>query len=90
MYIQDSDHSVCLLQTIHMYQIYTVPVSIGTFQLDAESGHLTVAIQANLDRETNTGYTLMVQAENNLATGGTPATVSSLIGRVLVPFVELN
>ncbi len=65
-------------------------MSIGTFQLDAETGHLTVAIQANLDRETNTDYTLMVQAENDLAAGGTPATVSCLIGCVLVPFVELN
>ncbi len=65
-------------------------VCSGTFQLDAETGHLTVAIQANLDRETNTGYTLAVQAENDLAAGGTPATVSNLIGCVLAEWIILQ
>ncbi len=84
---------VCIYSNICQFVASCTPVPIycsGTFQLDAETGHLTVAIQANLDRETNTGYTLAVQAENDLATGGTPATVSNLIGCVLVEWIILQ
>lgn len=52
---------------------------VDTFQLDSATGILRVATQGNLDRETTSSYTLTIQAANDQATGGTPATVSSYI-----------
>lgn len=52
------------------------------FAIGAESGHLTV--QGDLDREGVNMFTLTVQAENDLATGGTPDTVRNYVCTMFV------
>ena len=46
----------------------------GEFAIDSETGVMTVV--GELDEENIASYTLTVQAENDLATGVSPVTVS--------------
>ena len=51
------------------------------FAIGPENGHLTVL--GDLDREGVNMFTLTVQAENDMATGGTPDTVRNGLSSLL-------
>lgn len=54
-------------------------MAVGAFELNADTGHLTVYNQTLLDRETTPTFRLTAMVENDQATGSTPDTVSTLI-----------
>lgn len=54
--------------------VYNVCTLTDEFAINADTGVMTVV--GDLDQEDISMYTLTVQAENNMATGASPSTVS--------------